>query len=140
MEELFDFTFPVWSKKHDRAASGIVRSDTGRRIFGALWRVPSDLILRDNGRPGRETLDAIEGEGFNYTRQRIFVTGSLSHDRIDAITYLPTSSSWKSPTDSEYANHIITGLKEWRAPDDYVEYVRVIIARALKPPDPGKPN
>jgi hypothetical protein len=65
-------------------------------------------------------------------RATISVTGVRSQKRLDVITYLPQSSSWESPTNSEYANHILTGLGEWGAPSDYVAYVRDIIERALE--------
>jgi hypothetical protein len=133
-DDLFDFTFPVWSETKKRAASGIVRNGLGRRIFGVIFTVPYDLIDRTCGRKGRRTLDAIEGEGANYKRTTITVKGIASGQGYEAITYLPIEHSWKAPTDLEYANHILAGLDEWHAPQDYVEYVRTAIARALKAP------
>jgi hypothetical protein len=131
-EDLFDFTFPVWSQQNQRAASGIIRNDSGRRIFGCVYALPSDLVFRDIARPGRKTFDQIEGEGINYDRRSIWVTAIASKRRLEVITYLPKGSTWRSPTNAEYADHILTGLDEWGAPPDYVEYVQAIVDRALE--------
>lgn len=129
----FDFSFPVWSlQRGGRAASGIVPNPNGRQIFGVVYRVPDDLIYRDRTRAGRRSLDEIEGEGTNYYRDRIDVESLRTGDVYSAITYLPISQAWQSPTDEEYANFIKAGLAEWDAPREYVAYVEAIIAKALQ--------
>lgn len=138
--EAFEFTFPVWSKQANRAASGIVPSASGRPIFGVLFSIPSDPVYRQAARPGRKTLDEFEGEGSNYVRAQIAVVGATSQQRLNALTYLPAASSWKAPTNAEYANYILTGLSEWNAPDDYVRYVQGVIARALVADTKGRAN
>ena len=130
----FEFTFPVWSRKAERAACGIIPSDTGRHIFGAVYLIPYDLIDRTCARPGRKTLDSIEGEGTNYNRVSILVSGVDTGRSFPATTYLPREQSWKAPTDQEYADYILCGLAEWHAPHDYVAYVKTVTDRALRKP------
>lgn len=85
--ERYEFTFPVWSIRHNRAACGIMSSEAGRVIFGALYEIPDDLICRSSGRPGRRTLDAIEGEGANTAGPASLCTVSL---REEHLRHLPT--------------------------------------------------
>ena len=67
--EEFQLAFDVWSKKRQCAAADIVPSP-GNRVWGALYEVPDFLIERDTSEAqGRKSLDAIEGEGFNYRRR-----------------------------------------------------------------------
>jgi len=130
-DDRFEFTFSVWSVTKNRAASGIVRSESGRRIFGVIYEIPYDLIDRNCGRKRRKTLDEIEGEGTNYSRTVVTVSGVETGRQYQAITYLPIEQSWKAPTDLEYASHILAGLDEWHAPSDYVEYAKKVIDCAL---------
>lgn len=113
-DDTFDFTFPVWSRTANRAACGIIGSDTGRRIFGAIYLIPYNLIDRSCARRGRKTLDVIEGEGVNYERRSIRVIGVESGQHFSALTYLPIEQSWRAPTDQEYAEYIFSGLAELR--------------------------
>jgi hypothetical protein len=77
----------------------------------------------------------IEGEGVNYERRSIRVSGVESGRHFSALTYLPIEQSWRAPTDQEYAEYILSGLAEWRAPCDYVAYVKTMIERALRKPN-----
>lgn len=129
--EKYDFCFPVYSKTGRRAASGIVPNLSGRRIFGALYRIPEDLIYRERVRAGRISMDEIEGEGSNYDRTKISVVFDESGKAVRAVTYLPRPQDNPGYTDTEYAGYILTGLAEWNAPKDYVEYVEGIIVKAL---------
>jgi Gamma-glutamyl cyclotransferase, AIG2-like len=131
--ERYDFRFPIRSKKYNRAVSGIVPNASGRKIYGALYEIPYDLIDRAVVRPGRRSLDQIEGAGKrgNYYRTTIAVVGVESNKSIEVITYLPNSQDNPGFTDDEYAAHILEGLAQWNAPLEYIEYVKEIIARAL---------
>jgi hypothetical protein len=78
----------------------------------------------------RRTLDAIEGEGGNYSRDTINLrdkNGQAVHGSV--FTYIGRDRKAGIRTSSEYVSFILQGHAEHRAiPIEYVEYVR---ARAL---------
>ncbi len=119
----FEFEFPVWSKSNQCAAASIF-SGNGREIWGALYEIPDYLIRRKP--PGnRKSLDAIEGEGRNYIRQNIAVKYRSSVPvKEDVITYIAKSRETGLRTSFEYITHIIYGLREIQAPQEYIEYIK----------------
>lgn len=127
----YEFCFPIRSRKSDRAVSGITKSESGRKIFGVLYAIPADLLDRKHVRPGRASLDEIEGEGRNYRRTTIRVVRAGSGEEIEAVTYLPNPQENPGYTDEEYAGYIRAGLSEWNAPQDYVQYVEGVIVKSL---------
>jgi len=71
------------------------------------------------------TLDKIEHEGRAYSRTRIHVVmAAPPHKSYEPITYLVKTPSSGIKTSAKYVGHIIKGLREHNAPDDYVEYVK----------------
>jgi hypothetical protein len=130
--ELYNFCFPVYSRSGGRAASGIKADSNGRQIFGAVYSIPESLVYRDPGNPKEISLDAIEGEGSNYSRETIRITGIKSGETYDAITYLPLYYDCGEPTDADYAGYILAGLSEWNAPAEYTSYIARVIDEALQ--------
>ena len=119
--EKFELDFTVWSGSNDCAAADLVPSKYGRKIFGALYTIPEDLIFRDMARSGRTTMDAIEGEGRVY--ERINIGLLYNQSEIEALTYIVKEKKTGLKTKLHYAQHIIDGVDEHPIPTEYREYV-----------------
>ena len=119
----FELDFDVWSKTNNCAAADI-REGSGRSIWGVLYEIPDYLIRRDTAGQ-RQSLDAIEANGTSYCRRLIHVQlpdGTPIPGEV--ITYTVRNPKPDLKTSIEYVTHIIKGLKEHSAPDEYVAYVK----------------
>jgi gamma-glutamylcyclotransferase (GGCT)/AIG2-like uncharacterized protein YtfP len=127
-EDDYELDFTVWSDGNHCAAADIVPG-SGRKIWGVLYEVPDYLITRETARNrNRKSLDEIEGEGTNYCRTTITLrdpNGSPINAQV--ITYVVIEKRMGLQTSLEYACHIITGLREHGAPNDYINYVKARI-------------
>jgi|SRR5437867_167850 len=120
-EDSFELDFDVWSTCNDCAAADI-RSGRGRPIWGVLYDVPDYLISRETA-GSRRSLDAIEGSKYGRRPIRIrWPNGTPVAG--DVITYTVLSPEYGLRTSVEYASHIIAGLKEHDAPNEYLAYVK----------------
>jgi hypothetical protein len=119
--ETFEFDFDVWSTTNNCAASDI-RPGGDRNIWGVLYRIPDYLIDRSTSGT-RKSLDAIEGP--NYERNSIAVVwpnGIAVGD--DVITYTVRAPQAGLQTALSYVTHILQGLRDHKAPEEYIEYVK----------------
>jgi len=127
--ENYDYAFDIWSGGENNCAAADIIVGAGRRIWGVLYEIPMVYIARDPERK-RKTLDAIEGEGGNYSRSTI----KLRYQNGDAvpapvITYFGRDRRANIQTSARYVENILQGLAEHpQIPVEYVQYVR---ARAL---------
>jgi hypothetical protein len=122
-QEQFELEFTVLSKGNGCAAATLAPG-SGRTIWGVLYDVPDFLITRETS-GNRQSLDAIEGQATNYTRHGIrlnYPGGSPVAEEV--ITYLARQRTTCLKTNSGYVGHIIRGLREHEAPDEYVDYVK----------------
>ena len=122
-EEEFELNFDVWSDSNNCAAADII-SGRGRRIWGALYEIPDDLISRETS-GSRRSLDAIEGQ--RYERRAITVRypdGTSVDEEI--ITYVVSENRRQHnvQTSIDYCRYIIAGLREHNVPDEYIEYAK----------------
>ena len=120
-EAPFELDFDVWSTENACATADIVEG-RGRHIWGVLYEVPDYLILRKIAGE-RKSLDAIEGQ--HYSRRPIRVQrpdGARVEGEV--ITYTVVSPEPGRRTSIQYASHIIGGLREHGAPDEYLAYVK----------------
>lgn len=121
--ERFELNFDVWSKGNNCGASDI-REGGNREIWGVLYEVPEYLLDRKTAKARkRKSLDAIEGK--LYARRNIAVQrpdGTVVEGQV--ITYTVVNPMDTQPTSLAYATHILTGLREHDAPDEYVLYVK----------------
>lgn len=118
----FEFCFSVWSKMNNCATADIIPGGVSN-IFGVVYAIPDFLIKRDTAGK-RKSLDSIEGEGGNYRRIYIDVTGQ--NEEIlneNVITYVARHSKESLKTSLNYVKHIISGLCEHKAPQEYLTYV-----------------
>jgi hypothetical protein len=117
----FELCFNVWSTTN-RCGAADIREGAGRVIWGILYEIPDYLI--DRATSGvRRSLDAIEGA--KYERRTIVLLrpdGTRLED--GTITYTVRTPQIRLKTSLEYASHILAGLREHRAPDDYIAYVK----------------
>jgi len=127
-EDDYELDFTVWSDGNHCAAADIVRG-SGRKIWGVLYEVPTYLITRKTSRSrDRKSLDEIEGEGTKYRRTPIMLRcPNGSPITVEVITYVVKDRKSGLQTSSEYACHIITGLRKHRVPDEYISYVKARI-------------
>ena len=122
-EDNYELEFDIWSEGNNCAAADIV-PNTGRKIWGVLYEIPDRLIRRKTAKP-RKSLDEIEGEGTNYSREPItlrYSDGTTVRDPV--LTYIGKNRQKGIKTTIEYVKHIFDGLLEHNIPDEYVEYVK----------------
>jgi len=125
--EPHELGFRVWSTVNGCAAADILPGQ-GRLIWGVLYDVPEDLIRRETAGE-RRSFDAIESEGREYRRHPIrVVSGEGAPAETEAITYTVVSRRYDLCTALDYVRHILKGLIERGAPQDYLVYVRERIA------------
>jgi hypothetical protein len=87
-----------------------------------LYEIPDYLISRETSSQ-RKSLDAIEGK--HYGRHAIRVRrpdGTPVAGEVITHTVLNPETGLR--TSIEYASHIISGLREHGAPDEYLRYVK----------------
>lgn len=127
-EESFDMDFTCFSRENGCAAADLIRNGA-RRIFGVLYEIPEQRVLRVRS-DGLRTLDEIEGEGSAYIRTTVRVTRVQSErEPVEAVTYLVKTPRPGLRTCAGYVHHILAGLREHRAPEAYVAYVKERIVR-----------
>jgi hypothetical protein len=122
--ELFDLAFTVWSNTNNCAAADIVRSESGRAVYGVLYEIPDFLLSRDTAKQqNRKSLDAVEGEGTNYVRMTVDLV-RIDGSKHSAMTYVVKNRKANLKTCLAYVQHILAGLKEHNMPPEYYRYVR----------------
>jgi hypothetical protein len=98
-----------------------------------LYEIPDYLIARETAKAHRRrSLDAIEGEGTNYTREKIKVrrpNGAI----VVTLTYTVITPKCGQKTNVDYVCHIVSGLREHslggnKVPDEYIAKVKSIAA------------
>lgn len=125
----YELRFDVWSTGNNCAAADIVPEGDGT-VLGVLYEVPDELMDRDTAPRGRKSFDAIEGNA--YERRSIRVKrqdGTI----VDAVTYVVCQPARDLRTSLEYVRHIVTGLRENGAGEEYI--TRVKHAAASNNPD-----
>lgn len=121
--EPHQLSFTVWSEGNRCAAADLV-PDSGRRIWGALYEVPDDLIRRETAGT-RPSMDSIENEGVEYRRTLIRVEPATPDvAATEALTWLVQHRREGLRTAFHYVRHILAGLLASNAPPDYLAYVR----------------
>ena len=124
--EGYRICFNVFSKGQNGGAADIVRS-SNEHVWGVLYEVPIELLSRFTKPANRKSFDEIEGEGFNYTRYWIPVERP-NGEKLIALTYVVRDEKKKeTPTTFDYANLVISGLKEHRKkgiPKEYIEKIK----------------
>ncbi len=119
----FNLEFTVFSKTNECAAADITPSEEGRNIFGVVYEIPDFLIPRETAKKvGRKSLDAIEGEGTNYTREKVDLV-KPDGTEFSALTYVVREKRQDLKTSLAYVKHILNGLKESQIPGEYYQYV-----------------
>lgn len=131
--EPYELAFTVWSRTNKCAAADIVPRSDGRSIYGVVYDVPEYLLSPDTAKEkNRRSLDAIEGEGTNYQRERITLWGA-NERKLTAMTYVVKNRQPNLRTSLSYVQHILNGLEEHNIPEGYRQYVRAQIV--LNNPD-----
>ena len=122
----YDLGFTVWSNTNNCAAADIVRAP-GKKVWGVLYEIP-DYLLSKHTAGKRKSLDEIEGP--RYRRRKIRVCKASSMDSPMSVwTYTVINKGKGLKTSRDYANHIIAGLHEHQAPEEYIEHVKARIIR-----------
>src|SRR5438874_2305074 len=121
--ENYELTFDTWSKSNKCAASDL-RPGGKSPAWGVLYEIPDDLVIGDR-QPGRKTLDRIEGP--NYERRLVEVVGADGSPIGQTVyTYTVKNPEEGHQTSPEYVGHILEGLREHGAPQEYIERVHDI--------------
>lgn len=118
--ENYELSFDVWSNGNNCAASDIVVGGD-HPVTGVLYEVPDELMGCDTAPPGRKSFDAIEGSA--YERRMIRATKS-DGTTVDAVTYVVREPARNLRTSLEYVGHIVTGLREHGANEQYISRVK----------------
>lgn len=128
--EEFELRFNVYSVGQGCGVANLAHG--GRTIYGALYEIPEERVVRNKGIVGLKTLDQIEGEGLIYHRKPISIC--CEGNNYEAVTYLASAETPEQKTTMLYADHITTGLRSLEAPPEYIEYVESCIRRSLALP------
>lgn len=117
----FELQFDVWSFKNNCAASNIVRGGD-HSVQGVLYDIPDHLMAKATASLlERRSFDEIEGGA--YKRIRITVRDREGNE-LDAQTYVVRNPKSGLLTSSEYVAHIIRGLREHHASEEYIAKVK----------------
>jgi len=122
-EDRFDLAFTHYSRTNECGTADLVPNGS-RQIYGVLYEIPENRLFRSR-RNGARTLDEIEGEYCDYRRTQVCVIDAAPpHESRAAITYVVKAPSASVKTSAPWVSHIIKGLREHGAPDEYVDYVK----------------
>jgi Gamma-glutamyl cyclotransferase, AIG2-like len=116
----------------------IVREE-GATVWGALYEIASDLVTRCDG--DRSVLDLLEGhrttrDPENYAK--ICITVDLDGALQTAWTYIGLREAIErcerchrdTSCDPSYAETVITGADSIGVPEEYLEFLRKVLARS----------
>jgi cation transport regulator ChaC len=117
----YDLAFTRQSERQGYAVADLIPGRT--RVLGVIYEIPDSRIYRNPSLRIR-TLDQIEGEGRAYRRTPIEVERLDTGEAAQMLTYLVIERTTGLRTSVDYVRHIITGLREFGAPEDYVRYVK----------------
>ena len=109
--EFFQIAFDVWSKNNNCAASDLI-PDGENRAWGVLYEVPDDMVDR---------LAQIEGPKY----EKKFIQVTYEGEPVTAVTFLVKNDKrvCDKATSVEYVKHIVTGLRTFGVPEEYVQHV-----------------
>jgi len=116
----YELRFDVWSNGNNCAAADIV-AEGEHPVAGVLYDVPDELIRRETVPAGRKSFDAIEGKAYE---PRLIRVKKRDGNIVDALTYVVREPARNLRTSVEYVRHIITGLRENGAPEQYIATVK----------------
>jgi len=117
----YDLDFTVWSRANRCAAGDLVRA-RGRHVWGVLYEIPEELISGKTA-GDRRTLDMIEGPGYRRRRIRIYQPENPAKI-LTAWTYTVIDKQRGIVTARGYVKHILNGLYEHQAPEEYIAHVK----------------
>jgi len=135
-KDCFDLDFTVFSTKN-RCAAADIKPGGGRPIWGALYDIPGDRVIRELAGKHR-CVDAIEGR--RYERVPISICWPDGRDvegEVWTYTVLEAERRTDLQTTGAYGAHILDGLRDLNAPTDYIDYVQGQIAARLAAPACG---
>lgn len=127
-EASYDLVFTYHCRNSDCAAADL-QERGGRQCYGVLYDIPDERVFRSPSGTVR-TLDDIECEGAAYIRTAISVFPAEGEIKaVGAITYIVRDPRPDLVTGLAFVSHIVTGLREHGAPQEYIDYVK---AQALR--------
>lgn len=121
--EKYELSFTVWSKSNNCAAADLVPDpDRGRNIIGVLYRIPEDRVRR-MPTSTEKTLTEIEGPNYHEVPTKV---RTQSGRTVKAQTFVVRSNCRQEgiQTSACYVDHILAGLREHGAPQEYIDYVK----------------
>ena len=113
--------FSVPSKTNNCAAANLAAAP-GRRIRGVVYEVPDHVMSKATAGP-RRSMDEIEGSRYHREAITLLDPAGLLGGR-PVLTYLVTSPKAGLLTSLAYVTHIISGLRSFDAPAEYIQYVK----------------
>jgi hypothetical protein len=122
----FDLGFTVWSETNNCAAADLVPA-RGKKAWGVLYEIPDDLLSKHTTGK-RRSLDAIEGSCYRRRKIRVY-KADTPDSPMTVWTYTVKDRKKGLKTSRDYGSHILAGLYEHQAPQDYIEHVK---ARIIK--------
>jgi cation transport regulator ChaC len=117
----YELQFNVWSAGNKCAASDLVAGGQFS-AYGVLYEVPGYLISRETAHVvRRRSFDEIEGKAYE---RRVIQVRRSDGAVLEAITYLVRNPRQNLHTSAEYVAHIIGGLREHGAAEEYIQSVK----------------
>ena len=106
---------PAILKDYELVFRGVadVISAPGKTVIGAIYEVNEAHL---------QALDLYEGFPHFYQRRLVKVE-TLQGEKSQALTYMMTAKTAPYPPAEHYLHIIITGMKQWNFPQEYIEEV-----------------
>ena len=116
----FEIAFDVWSAGNKCAASNLVPAK-GKKAWGILYEIPDDRIDRPKIKNGPRTLAQIEGPSYEKNLIEVMAGG----EALWAVTFVVKEMARISgkATSATYVSHIVKGLRDHDAPEEYINHV-----------------
>lgn len=129
--ENYQLDFNTYGRRRECAVADIIKSGN-KPVWGVLYNIPNELMCRETAPNNLISFDKIEGEGCNYRRHWLPII-RLDGKKLIALTYV-VRCPYQRPikTNTEYAQLIISGLREHikdGIPSEYINEVKQIIGK-----------
>jgi hypothetical protein len=119
----YELQFSVYSSKGKCAAANLVaKPGAMSKVWGVLYELPENRVFGKGNEESGRTLQDIEGGLYSPIKIQVVCDGGQVKE---AVTFIAKSVAGLK-TSIDYVSHIVSGLKKFTVPDDYITTVKHI--------------